>query len=120
LVKNLYDEEKVTNDEGKETYANRHKKLYIWKKEFPLQYEVLCKKGHYPYEWVDSEDKLKFEGLPERSQFYSKLTQQDLTEEEYKHAQFVYEITNCKTFLDYHLIYLKNRCYTTCGCVWKL
>jgi hypothetical protein len=78
------------------------------KKEFPLEYELLCKKGHYPYEWVDSDEKLKFEGLPERRDFYSKLSQQGLTEEEYQHARNVYEVTNCKTFLDYHLIYLKT------------
>jgi hypothetical protein len=97
LVKNLY-------SKGEDKYAN----FVCMKKEFPLEYELLCKKGHYPYEWVDSDEKLKFEGLPERRDFYSKLSQQGLTEAEYQHARNVYEVTNCKTFLDYHLIYLKT------------
>jgi len=97
LVKNLY-------VDGEDKYEQ----FTCMKKEFPLEYELLCKKGHYPYEWVDSDEKLNFEGLPERSQFYSKLSQQGLTEAEYQHARNVYKVLNCRTFLDYHLTYLKT------------
>ena len=31
--------------------------------------ELLCRKGFYPYEWVDSDDKLNHTGLPERKEF---------------------------------------------------
>ena len=34
---------------------------------------LICKKGVYPYEWVDDNEKFKQEGLPPRKAFYSKL-----------------------------------------------
>ena len=69
--------------------------------------EILCRKGFYPYEYIDNETKLDEIGLPPKSAFYSKLTQKGITDEEYKHCQHVYEKLNCKTFYDYHLAYLR-------------
>jgi hypothetical protein len=40
--------------------------------------------------------------------FYSKLSQKGLSECDYNHAQNVYNTLNCKSFLDYHLTYLKT------------
>ena len=77
------------------------------KKEFPEHYEMLSQKGVYPYDWVDDISKLDYKGLPPRINFYNKLTQELITEEEYKHALNVYEALGCKTFKDYHLAYLK-------------
>ncbi len=37
--------------------------------------DLLCRKGYYPYEWVDSDDKLNYIGLPEKDNFYSALKQ---------------------------------------------
>ena len=69
--------------------------------------ELLCRKGFYPYEYIDNENKLDEIGLPPKSAFYSKLTQKGITDEEYKHCQHVYEKLKCKTFYDYHLAYLR-------------
>ena len=80
------------------------------KKEYttPRHLELICQKGVYPYEWVDSEEKFKHEGLPPREAFYSKLRLSDITEKEYEHAQQVYDEFECKTFRDYHDLYLKS------------
>ncbi len=48
---------------------------------------LICKKGVYPYEWVDDNEKFKHEGLPPRQAFYSKLRLAGISKEEYKHAQ---------------------------------
>ena len=77
------------------------------KKVFPKHYELLCQKGHYPYEWVDDPSKLKHKGIPPIEAFYSKLTQKRLTREEYKHVIRVYIALGCKIFEDYHIAYLK-------------
>ena len=69
---------------------------------------MLCKKGLYPYEWVDSNEKLNHQWLPDKSHFYSKLSKSAITDEEYEHAQNVYNKLNCKSFLNYHLTYLKT------------
>ena len=60
LVENLYDKD------------DKFKDFNFMKKEFPLDYEILCQKGHYPYEWVDDIKKLDHKGLPPRNNFYSK------------------------------------------------
>ena len=63
------------------------------------------KKGIYPYEWMIDAEKLNYQGLPDKSDFYSKLSRSGITDEEYKHAQDVYDKMDCKPFLDYHLTY---------------
>ena len=96
LVENLYDK----NDK----YIN----FNFMKKEYPEHYELLCKKGHYPYEWVNGIDKLDHIGLPPIESFYSQLKQKGLKPKEYEHAQHVYETLNCQSFRDYHTAYLHS------------
>ena len=86
---------------------NTFKDFNFVKKEYPEHFELLCRKGYYPYEWVDDIKKLNHKGLPPRHDFYNKLKQELISEEEYKHALKVYEALGCKTFKDYHLAYLK-------------
>ena len=50
---------------------------------------------------------MNHKGLPPRINFYNKLKQELITEEEYKHALKVYDTLGCKSFKDYHLTYLK-------------
>ena len=57
---------------------------------------------------MDNAEKLNYQGLPDKSDFYSKLSRSGITDEEYKHAQDVCDKMDCKSFLDYHLTYLKN------------
>ena len=45
--------------------------------------------------------------LPPIEAFYSTLKGESITEEEYKHAQNVWNAFECKTLLDYHNLYLK-------------
>ena len=96
LAENLYDKE------------DKYKNFHNMKREFPEHIDLLCKKGHYPYEWVDSHDKLNNIGLPPIENFYSELKKESISEKDYEHAQHVYETMGCKSFLDYHSIYLKT------------
>ena len=56
---------------------------------------------------MDEINKLSQEGLPEIGSFYSQLNQKSRSPKDYTHAQNVYTKMNCKTFQDYHLLYLK-------------
>ena len=69
--------------------------------------DILCRKGFYPYGYIDNDSKVDEVGLPPTNAFYSKLTQKGLTGEEYEHCKHVYNKLNCKTFYDYHLAYLR-------------
>ena len=77
------------------------------KQYFKEHMDILCRKGFYPYEFIDSNEKLNYNGLPPKENFYSKLSQTNISDDDYKHAQNVYNKLNCKSFLDYHLTYLK-------------
>ena len=68
----------------------------------------MCRKGFYPYEWFDDVRKFDYKGLPPKKEFYSKLSQKGIGEEDYNHALNVYDKMGCKSFLDYHLLYLKT------------
>ena len=69
------------------------------------QFDLLRKKGVYPYEWVDSIKKFSEVQLPPIEAFYSKLNDEEISSEDYTHAQEVWKVFNCKTFRDYHNIY---------------
>ena len=70
--------------------------------------ELITKRGVYPYDYMDDFNKFKEEGLPSIEQFYSKLTGEDISDEDYNHAKNVWEEFKCKTMEDYHDLYLKS------------
>ncbi|XP_060573311.1 uncharacterized protein LOC132731192 [Ruditapes philippinarum] len=81
----------------------------ILEKEFTTyDISLLKQKGFYPYEYIDSIERLKDDKLPDIKEFYSTLTQKTITEKEYKHAQKVWEYYNYKILQDYHELYLKT------------
>jgi len=68
------------------------------------QFELLRKKGVYPYEWINIEIQRDGE-LPPKEAFYSKLNECGISDEDYTHAQNVWNSFKCKTFRDYHDLY---------------
>ena len=60
----------------------------------------LClRKGTYPYEFVTDMDQLK-QSLPPKESFYSSLTEQHISEEDYKHVQNMWSTFNMETVGD--------------------
>ena len=96
LVENLYDKD------------DKYKNFKFMKSIYPEHYDLLCQKGVYPYEWVNDISKLDHVGLPPRESFYSSLKQESINQDEYDHAQNVYNTLGCKTFKDYHMAYLNS------------
>ena len=52
---------------------------------------LLTKKGIYPYECMDTPEKLKETQLPSREAFYSKLNDEGISDENYAHAREVWK-----------------------------
>ncbi|KAG1677003.1 hypothetical protein GQR58_014046 [Nymphon striatum] len=69
---------------------------------------VLLRKGVYPYDYMDSLEKLDETSLPPKNAFYSKLNDSNISDDDYKHAQSVWNIFKMKSMRDYHDIYLKT------------
>ena len=69
---------------------------------------LLTRKGVYPYDYVSSINKLKETKLPSKDEFYSKLYDEEISEEDFLHAINVWNTFNCQTFHDSHDLYLKT------------
>ena len=71
------------------------------------KFNLLTRKGVYPYEYMDSLEKLKETKLPPKEAFYSRLNDEDISDENYAHAKKVWKTFNMKTLKDYHELYNK-------------
>ena len=63
------------------------------------QLSLLLRKGVYPYDYVDCMKKLDETSLPPNYAFYSKLTDEGITDEDYQHAQTVWKEFNIETIV---------------------
>ena len=59
---------------------------------------LLTRKGVYPYDYVTSINNLKETKLPSKEDFYSKLYDRDISEEDYQHAINVGILSTAKHF----------------------
>ena len=71
------------------------------------KFNLLARKGVYPYEYMDSLEKLKETTLPPKEAFYSRLNDGGISDEDYTHAQNVLKTFKMKYFKDYHELYNK-------------
>ena len=69
--------------------------------------ELLTRKGVYPYDYMDTSEKLKETKLPPKEAFYSKLNNEGISDEDYTDARRVWETFEMKTLEDYHNLYNK-------------
>ena len=90
-------------------------KLVKGSDEFPIMHKtvaeeskrrLLLKKGIYPYEYMDLFERFGKTELPEKEKFYSTLSSSGITDEDYAHAQEVWNVFGCKTLGDYQDLYV--------------
>ena len=81
-----------------------HSTKYVFRSNTSL----LTRKGVFPYDYVTSIEKLSETCLPPKEEFYSKLNDEDISDEDYQHAINVWNTFGCKTLRDYHNLYLKS------------
>ena len=83
-------------------------KLLGFEEYTPKQYELLVKKGIYPYEYMSEWEKFKETKLPPKEAFYGKLNMTGVSEEDYEHANRVWKEFGIKNLGEYHDLYLKT------------
>lgn len=71
-------------------------------------FNLLNRKGVFPYEYIDSYIKLDEKILPSKDCFYSKLTGSDISEVDYEHAENIWEKFRIQTLGEYSDLYLKT------------
>ena len=81
-------------------------KLFGFEDYSELQYELLTRKGVYPYEYMTSSDRFE-ESIPPIEAFYSKLNMSKIRGNNYQHAQRVWKEFGIHNLGDYHDLYLR-------------
>ena len=66
---------------------------------------VVLRNGVYPYDYIDCMKKLDETILPPKEAFYSKLTGEGITAEDYPHAHTVWKEFNIESMKDYNNLY---------------
>ena len=70
--------------------------------------KLLKRTGVYPYDYMDSIERFKENKLPSKESFYSKLNNEDISDEDYEHAKKVWDVFKMKSMMDYHELYNKS------------
>ena len=88
------------------------------KLKFPNTYQItngniekfilLLKKGVYPYEYMNDWNRFEETELPSIDKFYSKLNLKNISTEDYKHAQKVWNTFDIKSLGEYHDLYVQS------------
>uniref|UniRef100_A0A7E4VNE2 DNA-directed DNA polymerase n=1 Tax=Panagrellus redivivus TaxID=6233 RepID=A0A7E4VNE2_PANRE len=71
-------------------------------------FEIMRKKGVYPYDYMDSFKKYNEVRLPSISSFYDKLNSKECSQKDYLYAKLVWNKMNCTNLRDYTKIYMSN------------
>ena len=78
------------------------------KRFFGEKMDLVSRKGVYPYEFMDDFKKFKRQSLPKKTSFFSRLTQEKVTDEDFEHAQKVWKEFEMKNMGEFHDLYLKT------------
>ena len=70
--------------------------------------DLLTEKGVYPYDYMNAFDKFNDEQLPSKEQFYSRLTEEGITNDDYTKAKQIWKHFGIKNMGEYHDLYLKT------------
>ena len=97
-------DKKISYDALIEKFPNTHQ---LCNKDLN-KFALLLRKGVYPYEYMDSWKRLKEESLPHKESFYSELNNEHISDEDYAHAQKVWDTFKIKNLGEYHDLYVQS------------
>ena len=69
---------------------------------------LLSRKGAYPYEYLDSEEKFNETELPDKESFHGELNKEGITDEDYVHAQKVSDTFNIQNLGQHYDLYVQS------------
>ena len=85
------------------------KKYFSEETNGETKFQLMKEKGVYPYDYMDSFSKFNEICLPRREDFYSLLTDEDISDDDYSHAQDVWNTFQIKNMGEYLTIIRRRR-----------
>ena len=83
--------------------------FHALKRHFPAHLiPLLLRKGVYPYAYMNHLDKFAETSLPPKEAFNNDLNGEAIGDEDYQHAETIWEVFAMKSMGDYHDLYLKT------------
>jgi hypothetical protein len=73
-----------------------------------MKMQLLSRKGVYPYRYISSFNRFNESDLPPKSAFYNDLNESYISEEDYFHAQLVWDVLNIKNLGEFHDLYMET------------
>lgn len=73
----------------------------------PVEFALCRRKGVFPYDYIDSVDRLDETELPAHELFANTLTHSNVSREDYEHARRVWQVFRCRNIREYAMHYLK-------------
>ena len=105
LVKLTKYEDNKLRDNWQENFKYSFKGKYI-KNEKDLF--LLTEKGVYPYDYCNDFNKFNDTELPKKKHFYSRLSEEDISDADYERAKLIWKHFNIKNLGEYHDLYLET------------
>ena len=72
------------------------------------KFNLLLRKGVFPYEYMDWVERMRETSLPAKDEFYSSLSEENISSSDYEHAQKVWAKFDMHSMRDYHDLYLQT------------
>ena len=69
---------------------------------------MLLRKGVYTYEYLDSWEKFDETALPPKKYFYNNLNLENIIDEDYTHAQKIWDVFEIKNLGEYHDLHFQS------------
>ena len=100
--------QKDIDDETLNKLKKNVRNIYNFCNKVINKFMLLLRKGVYPDEYMDDLNRLKEEKLSNKSDFYSSLNMEDISEIDYRHALKVFNKFNIKNLGEYHGLYVQR------------
>ena len=99
---------KYIDDETLKKTKKNFRNAYNFCNKDITKFMFLLRKSVYPYEYMDDWDRFNEEKLPNKSDFYSSLNMEDISEIDYRHASKVFNKFSIKDLAEYHDLYVQS------------
>ena len=100
--------EKNHNKDFDNELIKRFANIYEFRHKDINKFMLLLRKGIYPYEYMDSWGRFDETLLPDKKHFYSKLSKENITDADHRHAKRVFKSFNNKNLGNYHDLCVKS------------